>query len=181
MPDLDSKTLDELFLTYGLADFRWLPAANIVVAQWVRMKCIFGCEDYGKNATCPPNAPAVADCECFMREFSDAVVFRFSKSIPDAEQRKLWCRDINSKLLKLDRDVFLLGYQKAFMMLMENCPLCEECVSCPDDCRHPRAARPTVEGMAVDLFSTVRSVGYPLEVLRDFSEPMNRYAILLVQ
>ncbi len=181
MPELDRTSLEELFRTFDLPEFRWMPAEDIEVAQWVRMKCIFGCEDYGKNIACPPNAPPVADCERFLGEFSDAVVFRFAKSIPDSEKRKVWSRGINSKLLELEREVFLLGYQKAFILLMGGCPLCEECVSCPDDCRHPGSARPTAEGLAVDLFSTVRKVGYPLEVLRDQSEPMNRYAILLVQ
>jgi len=34
--------------------------------------------------------------------------------------------------------------------------------------------------MAIDVFSTVRKLGYPIEVLKDYSEEMNRYAILLV-
>jgi len=35
--------------------------------------------------------------------------------------------------------------------------------------------------MGVDLFSTVRNCGYPIELLKDYSEEMNRYAILLVE
>jgi hypothetical protein len=35
--------------------------------------------------------------------------------------------------------------------------------------------------MAVDVFSTVRQLGYPIQVLRDYSETMNRYAFLLVE
>lgn len=34
------------------------------------------------------------------------------------------------------------------------------------------------EALAVDVFSTVRQVGYPIEVLTDYSEAMNRYAFL---
>jgi len=35
--------------------------------------------------------------------------------------------------------------------------------------------------MAVDVFTTVRNIGYPIEVLYDYSQEMNRYAFLLIQ
>jgi len=35
--------------------------------------------------------------------------------------------------------------------------------------------------MAIDVFATVRKLGYPIEVLKDYSEEMNRYAILLIE
>jgi hypothetical protein len=35
--------------------------------------------------------------------------------------------------------------------------------------------------MAIDVFSTVRQYGYPIEVLSDYSQAMNRYAFLLVE
>jgi hypothetical protein len=34
--------------------------------------------------------------------------------------------------------------------------------------------------MAVDVFSTVRKIGYPIQVLSDYDQEMNRYAVLLV-
>jgi hypothetical protein len=46
---------------------------------------------------------------------------------------------------------------------------------------NPRPGRPTLESMAIDVFSTVRKLGYPIEVLKDYSEEMNRYAILLIE
>jgi hypothetical protein len=35
--------------------------------------------------------------------------------------------------------------------------------------------------MAVDVYATVRQYGYPIEVLRDYSQAMNRYAFLLIE
>jgi hypothetical protein len=35
--------------------------------------------------------------------------------------------------------------------------------------------------MAVDVFSTVRKAGYPIEVLADTSLAMNRYAFLMIR
>jgi predicted metal-binding protein len=47
-------------------------------------------------------------------------------------------------------------------------------------CKEPRLARPTSDAMAVDVFTTVRSLGYPIEVLSHYDQPMNRYAFLLI-
>jgi hypothetical protein len=35
--------------------------------------------------------------------------------------------------------------------------------------------------MAVDVFSTVRAAGYPIQVLSDPTQEMNRYAFLLIE
>jgi hypothetical protein len=35
--------------------------------------------------------------------------------------------------------------------------------------------------MAVDVYETVRKIGYPIDVLYDYSQEMNRYAFLLIE
>ena len=84
-------------------------------------------------------------------------------------------------LLKLERAVFLAGYRKALMLTVDQCALCETCTNERANCRSPKLARPTAEGMAVDVFATARRVGFPIEVLSDYSQEMNRYAILMVE
>ena len=64
------KDLEEIFLKNGFNDFKWLDPTKIVVSHWVRMKCIYGCPEYGQNASCPPNNPSVSDCEKFFREWN---------------------------------------------------------------------------------------------------------------
>jgi hypothetical protein len=44
-----------------------------------------------------------------------------------------------------------------------------------------KLARPTIEAFTVDVFSTARNVGYPIQVLTDPTVTMNRYAILMVE
>jgi predicted metal-binding protein len=178
---LDRQQLEAVFREHGFDDFRWLPAEDIAVAQWVRMKCMYGCDEYGKNIACPPNNPPVTECERFLREYTETAIFHFVKTVRDREERRRWSREVNKRLLDLERAVFISGHHKAFMLLMGSCPLCEECVGQLERCPHPGAARPTAEGLAVDLFATTGTVGYPLEVLSDHSQPMNRYAILLIE
>lgn len=178
---VNRERLEGIFRQHGFNDFRWIQPSDIVVSQWVRMKCVFGCPEYGVAISCPPNTPSIAECERFMREYSSAALFHFVKVAREVAERRAWSREQNSRLLDLERAVFLQGNRKAFMLLMGSCPHCEDCTGRAETCRHPGSARPTPEGMGVDLFETVARVGYPLEVLTDRSDQMNRYALLLVE
>jgi len=175
----DRGDLEAIFEKHDCTDFKWIDPESIVVANWVRMKCIFGCPEYGKNATCPPNTPSVDECEKFFKEFSEAVVFRFEGAVEDPEDRHRWTRKINLKLSHLERDLFISGKQKAFQLFIDPCNLCDDCASVRDKCANPIMARPSPEGMGIDVFSTVRNCGFPIDVLSDYSQSMNRYAFLL--
>jgi len=76
-----TKDLERMFAGRGFSDFRWIHPRDIVVAEWVRMKCLYGCVEYGKNAACPPNAPPVDACARFFREYKRAAVFHFVKKV----------------------------------------------------------------------------------------------------
>ncbi|UCE60233.1 MAG: DUF2284 domain-containing protein [Phycisphaerales bacterium] len=175
------EELEALFAEHGFDDFRWFEPRHVVIAEWVRMKCRFGCRDYGESATCPPNIPSLQECERFFLEYEEAVLFHFSKAVPKPEDRHAWTRSINKRLVKLERAVFIAGHQKAFVLFIDPCNLCEECAGTPADCRIPHNARPAPEAMGVDLFSTVRKCGYEIEVLSDYSQEMNRFGMLLVR
>ncbi|MGD2269483.1 MAG: DUF2284 domain-containing protein [Desulfobacterales bacterium] len=172
--------LELLVKKRGYRDFKWIDPEKIVVSQWVRMKCTFGCGEYGRNGSCPPNVPTVAECERFFREYSDAVIFHFDKKVAKPEDRHAWSRKVNLKLSKLEREIFLSGYEKAFLLFMDSCSICKECTGERQTCKEPRSSRPTPEAMAVDVYSTVRQYGFPIEPLTDYSEAMNRYAFLMI-
>jgi len=177
----DRQALESLFKKHGYDDFRWIDAKDIVVAQWVRMKCRFGCQEYGQNACCPPNVPSVEECRQFFGEYRTAVVFHFQKSMAEPEDRHDWAKEVNEGLVGLERAVFIAGHEKAFLLFMDSCGLCKTCTALREDCKHPRSARPAPEAMAIDVFSTVRSLGYPIAVLSDYAQAMNRYAFLMIK
>src|SRR5512139_3003099 len=174
------KELEKIFRKHGFADFRWLDPRKIVVAHWPRLKCLYGCGEYGRTAACPPNVPPVDECAAFFREYRRAAVFHFEKSVAKPEDRFAWTRRVNLKLVKLEREVFLAGHEKAFLLFMDSCNICPECAGERGACLQPRLARPTPEALAVDVFATVRALGYPIDVLSRRDQPMNRYAFLLV-
>ena len=176
----DRKKLEEMFRKHGYEDFRWMDPRGIVVAQWARMKCMFGCKNYGKCGTCPPNVPSVAESQAFFKGYRRGAVFHFSKGVDRPEDRFAWTRKVNSKLLELEREVFLSGYYKAFLLFMDSCNLCASCSGVREECKNPKLSRPTPESMAVDVFETVRKIGYPIDVLHEYSQDMNRYAFLMI-
>ena len=176
----ERRQLGLIFRKHKFSDFKWLDPRKIVVSQWARMKCLYGCGEYGRTATCPPNVPAVAECERFFREYKRAVIFHFEKKVARPEDRFAWTRKVNLKLLKLEREVFLSGCEKAFLLFMDSCNICSVCTGTREACKRPRLARPTPEALAVDVFATVRPLGYPIEVLSRYDQPMNRYAFLLI-
>ena len=177
----DRKQLENLFSKHQFKDFKWIDAQKIVVSHWVRMKCMFGCEEYGKNACCPPSTPSVDECKNIFGEYTECAVFHFQKNVEKPEDRHEWTKVINTKLLKMEREVFLAGNPKSFLLFMDSCNLCETCGEERIKCKNKRAARPSPEAMAIDVFSTVKQLDYPIEVLRDYSTSMNRYAFLLVE
>ena len=173
--------LDLLFEKKGYQDYKWIDPKKIIVSQWVRMKCMFGCSGYGRLASCPPNVPSVEECKKFFNEYSLAVIFRFAKKLDDPEKRHGWSKTVNMKLFKLEREVFLAGQERAFLLFMDSCSICEDCTGDRDTCREPKISRPSPEGLAMDVYSTVRQSGFPIEVRTDYTQEMNRYAFLMVQ
>jgi predicted metal-binding protein len=178
---LDRERVEGVFRELGFGDFRWLNGADVVVADWVRVKCMFGCGAFGKGGCCPPNVPAVAECRAFFGNYSNVAVFHFAKQVAKPEERFAWSRDVNRKLLDVEKAVFLAGYHKAFLLFMDECRLCDKCPGVRAECRNPKMARPSPESFAVDVFTTVRKLGYPIDVLGDYKREMNRYAFLLVE
>jgi predicted metal-binding protein len=123
----------------------------------------------------------VDECKRFFSEYTSAILLHFQKVAPEKEARRAWSGKTNVNLNKLERDIFLTGYPKAFLLFMDSCEICGECVPDRRGCKEPKLSRPSPEGMAVDVFSTVRQLGYPIEVLTDPANQMNRYAFLMVE
>jgi len=175
------KTTEPIFHNCGFTDFKWIDPEHIVVAQWVRMKCMFGCPNYGRKAACPPQTPSVSECERFFKEYSSAVVFHLKVQFDNPPDRFKWYKKKTLKLIELEKRVFLAGYEKAFSLLFGGCPLCKECNIERSLCKQPEKARPAPEAMAVDVYTTVCNLGYPISVKTELTQAMDRYVFLMVQ
>jgi len=101
---------------------------------------MFGCKNYGKCGTCPPNTPSVLEWKEFFHGYETCAVFHFTKRVKRPEDRFGWTRGVNSKILKLEREVFLSGYYKDFLLFMDSCNLCESCPGIRQLCKNPNPA-----------------------------------------
>ena len=174
------KQVEEIINSNGYNDYKWIEPKKIVVSQWVRMKCKFGCGEYGRGGACPPATPSVAECKEFFNEYSDAVILHFEGLMDKPDDRHAWSSKINAKLVKLERAVFVAGFERAFQLFMDSCCFCKDCTGSRETCKKPRMARPAPEAMAVDVYTTVRQAGFSINVLSDYDQKMDRFAFLMV-
>ncbi len=114
-------------------------------------------------------------------EYTRAVVFHFEKTVEKPQDRKPWSKDYTGRLIALERQVFLSGYYKTIIIPFDSCGFCQECTGSRAECRNPKIARAGADALGIDVYATVRSVGYPIQVLKDYTDMMNRYAFLLVE
>lgn len=85
--DSEKEQLEAALRKHGFSDFKLFNAEEIMVSEWVRMKCMFGCSNYGKNGCCPPNVPPVAECREFFGNYLTAVSIRSEKAVEKPEKR----------------------------------------------------------------------------------------------
>ncbi len=160
---MDQTIVGHLFCEARLTDYRWISPARIVIEQWVRFKCTWGCKHYGRRANCPPNQPSIAECERFVRGYTVAAVFHFSRAIRTDDEELEWLRQLNDMLYEAERKVFLSGFYKAFALYPGNCSLCQVCATTKAECSNRIKSRPGADSLGIDVFQTVRSVGFPIE------------------
>ncbi len=169
MSDLqeDLGKLCKIAIELGAREAKAIKAEDVVVADWVRLKCQYGCDGYGKSLTCPPYSPTPDQTRRILSCYKYAILVHFPQD-----------SDIHRAMAKLEREAFLLGYYAAFAMVAGPCTLCDECSL--DYCRHPELARPSMEACGIDVYSTVRRAGFNIHVLRSRDEKPTYYALLLV-
>jgi predicted metal-binding protein len=177
---MNEVKIESYLQEYEFSDFKWVAPKDIVVAQWVRVKCEFGCSDYGLGA-CPPNTPTVQECRDFFREYSKGLIIRLTKLADKENYPSDWSKEMTNKLLDLERRVFLDGSQKTFLLNQTCCCLCNDCPGNRLNCKDKRKSRPSPEAFAVDVYQTVRNMGMKIHVVKDNPSEMNRIAILLIE
>lgn len=144
-----------------------ISAKSIVTAEWVRLKCQFGCDGYGGRLTCPPYSPTPEQTKRMLAQY------KYGLLIHGGEHN-----DISKIASALERGIFLDGYHKAFAMGAGPCDLCAKCAKF---CRYAEKARPSMEACGIDVFTTVRANGFPIEVLKTNACKGNYYGVVLIE
>lgn len=169
---------------YGLNAIFPFSTDKIVVAEWVHLKCRYGCNRYNTNWTCPPATPDPDKARAILDEYTLALLLVGSKNCSDfymnnsrkrAGQVRCW-----KGTICLERILFLEGYYKAFSLVGECCALCKTCAY-PEDCRFSQEKRPSVESFSIDVIGTLRNLGTSSNVATHRCEDFNYYAIILLE
>ncbi|HEX2921222.1 MAG TPA: DUF2284 domain-containing protein [Bacteroidales bacterium] len=177
---VNKDEIESILAGSDLHDYRWIDPKEIIVAQWVRVKCAFGCSDYGLGA-CPPNTPSVQDCNKFFKEYQSGLIIRLNKYADKNKYPSEWSKDMTERLLDIERRIFLLGHHKAFLLNQTCCDSCKECPGNRVDCKDKKKSRPSPESFAIDVYQTVRNAGMDISVISENPSDINRIAILLIE
>ncbi len=195
----------------NMAEIHPVSPGDIVVGEWVRWKCMFGCKGYGRHLSCPPYVPGPEDTRKLLKEYQKAYLIHF-KGIPGMKELDpdkvpanwhaflsgliLW---IHNTVYELEQHAFYSGYYRALAFGAYPCYFCEDCVaeeatgpvnlSFKRDCRHAEKVRTSMEAVGIDVFATVRNLGLPIEVIPckgneygKFMHPrFDSYGLLLIE
>ena len=161
-------------LEQGAERAKIIDPRSVITAEWVRMKCQFGCPGFGKSRCCPPHAPAPDLTRKVVDSYQKAILVH--RRLPKREKTKFF----NETIVKLEIEIFLDGYYKAWSMGSGPCRLCEECDP-NTPCKHGLEARPSMEACGIDVFKTARDNGFPIEVLKTREEERDIFGLILVE
>jgi hypothetical protein len=79
---------------------------TIVVEEWVRWKCLYGCPFHGKDAYHPPVAPDSESTKKVLKEYRKAILLNGPKGKP-----------LTETAVRLEGHAYNMGYYKAFAMV----------------------------------------------------------------
>lgn len=184
--EISIETLDLLHekgRQYGLESIQPFSVTDIVTAQWVNLKCRYGCPHYKANWSCPPATPEFNEVQTILNEYSTALLLEGSQKRADFYKNNIRNRTDQVKYWKgtvsLERLLFLRGYDKAISLVSGACSLCKKCAY-PKACKFPMEKRPTVESFYIDLVGTLKNLGIDTKVAYKLNETFKYYSIILL-
>jgi predicted metal-binding protein len=168
---------------YGFETVKPFQVENFELAQWVGLKCRYGCSQFNTNWSCPPATPELAQARAIISEYSIALLlvgshqctnFHINSNKKRSGQVRFWKGTVS-----LERQLFLDGYDKAFSLVSGACTLCKKCTY-PEACRFPTEKRPTIESLSIDVIGTLKNLGINTRVAKDPKELFKYYAVILL-
>ena len=152
---------------------RHLFTSEIIVSQFVALKCRYGCRGYGKRFSCPPYSPTPDETKRILAEYEHALMIRFterdgfSSYTPPPGDPQTTAAWVHRSMLALERHAFLAGYYKAFSFSAHPCSICARCVLKDGGsvCLFRDQVRPSMEASGIDVYATAKRVGWSIRTL----------------
>ncbi len=160
-----------------------IPASDILLDDYVRLKCKYGCSRFAKRFTCPPYTPTADETRKLLKTYKWALLFEFTGLKDGGMQGNL-----HEVMYQLEREAFLAGLHRAFAYTCGPCRICKTCpaetIDNPTEfdkknCKHPVKARPSMESCGIDVFGTARKAGFKITPVKE-GENFKSFALLLL-
>ena len=122
--------------------------------------------------------PSVEECRKMIYEYENGIIFHFL--IQHEDEGGHLKRMLG--LYELEREIFLAGYYKVFLLQYSSCILCNDCHAegSRAKCINKVKSRPGADAMGIDIYQTAHDVGYPVQVVKNYDEVTNRFGFLLI-
>ncbi len=144
---------------------------DVVFDSRTILKCMFGCEDWGKGHTCPSRPGVLKPWEY------EKILKRYSVGVIIHSTSKKISQDAS---YAVENEAYLSG--KHFAFSMSDCAICKQCAGFRGEpCVSPKKARPAFHSVGIDVFKTVHKFDLPLAPLRDPDEQQNWYSAVFIE
>lgn len=178
--DKDLQDYVKLAQETGATHAKIIPAQEVILDPRVRYKCMVPkCVSYGTCANCPPHLPGVEQTEIILNRYNYAVLVGMAMPtfnvIRPTDGSYKPAHDINPPMRNkiheivctVESQAFYDGYYFATAFSSGACKK----LWCPDEpcqvlegkgCRNPLKARPSMEGMGMDVYRMVTNAGWDI-------------------
>ena len=100
------ENLLQLALELGAEKAKIIDTETVVVAEWVRWKCLYGCPLYAKDPFHPPVAPDAESSKKVLGEYTKAILLNG----PNGQA-------LSEAAVRLEGEAYHRGYYKAFALV----------------------------------------------------------------
>jgi len=189
----DLELFERKAIELGASMAEVIPADWVQIDERVRLKCAIPlCPYYGKSAFCPPHGPSLESVKKALSRYRHAILLaldvipseHFSVRSIQHQTAAEWSRRCFEIVGRIETLAFGRGYYLAMGFGQSSCKkaLCgqESCLLLGGgNCPYPLKARPSMEGVGMDVYGLATMVGWdiypiyrsvnPLEVPRALS------------
>lgn len=168
---MDKQAYIDLALKQGATHAVAFDISDIAFDSRTILKCMFGCNDWGKGHTCPSRPGSLKPWEY------EEVFKKYSWGIIIHSENKKTSQDVS---FEIERKAYFEGHYMAFSL--SDCACCTQCMGLKGvNCAHPGKARPAFHSVGIDVFKTVRKFGLPIECLEHKGETQNWYSAVFIE
>lgn len=142
------RSIIDAALELGCIEAQVMMTRSIVLGNWIKLQCQFGCAQYGHVLTCPPYTPSPDEMSGILMDYQKCLLIQAAPG-----------RNVLDIVLHLESLSKEKGYRKAFAICSGPCEICEVC-TLDTGCKYPEQARPSLQACGIDMAQTLDNFGW---------------------